>query len=273
MLIIYFSATGNSKFIAELFSRHMGAKCLSIEDDVNFTEEIKSHDTIAFSYPIYASRVPRIMREFVAKHISGLNGKKLIIFATQVAFSGDGARVFTDMFSEGTIEVIYAEHFKMPNNVGNVPLLRKPNKKRIGRYLKKSEAKMQQVCQDIKSGKVVKRGFSRFSQIIGKIQGIPWQGNSKKDVNNRNKPGYKTKRGFSAEKRLENAVQIGKNCNACGVCVKLCPMNNLENTDMGIKQKGNCTICYRCINHCPKKAIKIMFPWRTKWQYKGVYKI
>jgi len=270
MLTIYFSATGNSKFVAKLFSSHMDAKCLSIEDDVNFTDEIKTHDIIAFSYPIYASRVPRIMREFVTKYMSELSGKKIIIFATQVAFSGDGARVFTDMFSEGSIEVIYAEHFKMPNNVGNVPLLRKPNKKRTHKYLIKAEAKMQKVCQDIKSGKVVKRGFSRFSQLIGKIQGIPWQGSSKEDANNRSKPGFKTKRGFSVEKRLENAVRIGKNCNACGVCVKLCPMKNLENTDARIKQKGNCIICYRCINKCPKKAIKIMFPWRTRWQYKGV---
>jgi len=270
LLTLYFSATGNSKFIAELFSRSMEAKCLSIEEDVNFTDEIKAHDTIAFCYPIYASRVPRIMREFVAKYMGELTGKKVIIFATQVLFSGDGARVFTDMFWESTIDVIYAEHFRMPNNVGNVPLLVKPSKKKIQRYIRKAEAKMIKVCDNIKSGVVVRRGFSRFSRLIGKIQGIPWQGDSKEDTNNRSKPGFGiVKRKFSVEKRAEKDVRIRKTCTACGICIKICPMKNLEYAGDKIKQKQNCTLCYRCVNQCPKKAITTLFHMRPKWQYEG----
>ncbi|MCL2361999.1 MAG: EFR1 family ferrodoxin [Defluviitaleaceae bacterium] len=269
MLTLYFSATGNSKFIAELFSRKMDSKCLSIEDDVNFTEKIKAHNIIAFCYPIYASRIPRIMREFVAKHMNELAGKKIIIFATQVAFSGDGSRVFTDMFWDATIDVIYAEHFKMPSNVGNVPLWR-PNKKKIQRYITKAEAKMVRVCQDIKSGIVKKRGFTRFSQIIGKIQGVAWQGDSKEDTNNRNKSGFNIdKRRFSVEKMRENDVRIRKNCTVCNICVKVCPMKNLENTGNEVKQKGNCTLCYRCVNMCPERAITVLFHRRPGWQYNG----
>jgi flavodoxin len=65
-LTIYFSGTGNTKYIAGLFSRKMDAACFSIESDVDFSTEIKQHDTIAVCYPIYGSRVPLIMREFVA---------------------------------------------------------------------------------------------------------------------------------------------------------------------------------------------------------------
>ena len=52
MLTIYFSGTGNTKYIAELFSQKMGANCLSIEADVDFQAEIIAHDSIAFCYPI-----------------------------------------------------------------------------------------------------------------------------------------------------------------------------------------------------------------------------
>jgi len=270
ILTIYFSATGNSKFIAELFSRNMEAKCLSVEDDNNFTHEIKNHDIIAFCYPIYASRVPRIMREFVAKYMNELNGKKLIIFATQVMFSGDGARVFTDMFWEASIDVLYAEHFNMPSNVGNVPLLWKPNKKKTDRYVRKAKAKMARVCQNINSGIVVKRGFSKFSQMLGKIQGKVWQGDSKEDPNNRNKAGFNiNNRKFSVEMRMENNVRIRKNCTVCNLCVIICPMKNLENIDDKINQKGNCTLCYRCVNQCPHKAITVLFHRKPKWQYNG----
>jgi multimeric flavodoxin WrbA len=123
ILTIYFSATGNSEYIAKLFGENMKGKSFSIEEELDFTKEIKDHDIIAFCYPIYGSRVPRNMREFVAKHMGEISGKKIIIFATQMLFSGDGARVFTDMFDTNSAKVLYAEHFVMPNNVGNNPFL------------------------------------------------------------------------------------------------------------------------------------------------------
>jgi len=84
MIMLYFSGTGNSKYIAELFCRHMNAACHSIEADIDFESLIKSNATIGFCYPIYGSRVPLIMREFAAKHMAVLKNKKLIIFATQL---------------------------------------------------------------------------------------------------------------------------------------------------------------------------------------------
>ena len=78
MVMLYFSGTGNSKYVAELFCRHMNAEPRSIEEDIDFEELIKSNETIGFCYPIYGSRVPLIMREFIAKHIEVLKGKKLM---------------------------------------------------------------------------------------------------------------------------------------------------------------------------------------------------
>jgi hypothetical protein len=69
MLMLYFSGTGNSKYIADTFSRHMDAKCHSIEEQLDYGQLLVSEETIAFCYPIFGSRVPRIMREFVAQHI------------------------------------------------------------------------------------------------------------------------------------------------------------------------------------------------------------
>ena len=141
MLMLYFSGTGNSKYIAELFCKYMNGKCNSakcnsvncnsIEDDINFCQLLASEEIIGFCYPIYGSRVPRIMREFVERYIDFLKNKKTIIFCTQLIFSGDGARVFTDIFPKNWVEVIYAEHFFMPNNVCNFPLLSIANDTKI----------------------------------------------------------------------------------------------------------------------------------------------
>ena len=90
VLTLFFSATGNSEYVARLFSGQMGAECLSIEDDADFSAAIRGNETIAFCYPIFASRVPRIMREFVARHMGEISGKKIVVLVTQGLFSGDG---------------------------------------------------------------------------------------------------------------------------------------------------------------------------------------
>ena len=259
MLALYFSGTGNTKYIAELFSRQMDATCFSIETVTDFTSKIKSHDTIAFCYPIYGSRVPLIMREFVIKHMADLTGKKLIIFAVQNFFSGDGARVFTDMFWEGTIEVVYAEHFCMPNNVCNLPFFRHASKRKIQKYKCRAEIKMSRICNDIKQGIVKKRGFSRFSQWLGNIQGRAWQGDSK-EVDSITGMEHKNRSG----------IKIHDGCKVCNLCVIICPMKNLVYRDGAIKQQDNCTVCYRCMNRCPQKAITVLLHRRPKRQYRGM---
>jgi len=252
ILTLYFSGTGNTKYIAQSFSRKMDSKCLSIEADISFSDEIKRHNIIAFCYPIYGSRVPRIMREFVSAHMDELTGKKIIIFATQFMFSGDGARAFSDMFKQSEPEIIYAEHFSMPNNICNFPLLKKPSKKKVRRHLVKSETKIEKVCRNLKEGIIVKRGFSRLSRMLGNTQGKTWQGN--------NNTGF--------EHKAKSGVKIAKNCTACNLCVSICPMKNLENIKNKIKPKDNCTVCYRCVNRCPRKAITVMmFHKKPKWQY------
>ena len=258
MLVLYFSGTGNTKYIAELFSKKMNSKCFSIEAGIDFAAVIKAHGTIAFCYPIYNSRVPRIMREFAHTHVNELIGKKVVILVTQQVFSGDGARVFTDMFEGGAIEVIYAEHFNMQQNMGNFPVMRslfKPSEKSNRKFMRKSEAKMTAVCRDIKNNVVKKRGFSKVSELLGFIQGKPWQKDTRSIVPSR------------LEKRMQYGVRIHQDCTACNLCVNICPMKNLINHEGQIQHLNNCTVCYRCVNRCPQRAITVYIHARPKWQY------
>lgn len=249
MLILYFSGTGNSKYIASLFSNKMKATCYSIEENIDFTRNIKNHDTIAFCYPIYGSYVPRIMRDFVTKNKENLKNKKLIIFCTQLMFSGDGARAFTDLLPDGYGEVIYAEHFNMPNNICNVKIFPIKNGEKTTKYIKSAQSKMDRVCNDIKNGKVKKRGFNKVSNIMGRSQSAYWP-----DIEQKNK----------------SSVNVDDDCIKCGLCVKLCPMKNLGLGNNKIMQNDDCILCYRCVNACPKKAITVLIHKKPKKQYKGI---
>ena len=249
MIMFYFSGTGNSKYIAELFSQQMNASCHSIEEAIDFKQLINSKETIGFCYPIYGSRVPKIMREFVIENMEYLESKKIIIFCTQWLFSGDGARAFTDIFPPDFIQVIYAEHFLMPNNINNVPLLPAANERKLRKYRLRSKRKMRIVCENIKNKKIKKRGFNPASKILGLIQGSTMP---------------------AIEQKASDKLWIDKDCNNCQKCVHICPMKNFESQDEQIQTKNNCILCYRCINQCPQKAITIVSKKKIKKQYKGI---
>jgi len=248
MVIFYFSGTGNSKYIADLFGKNMKADSFSIEENLDFESLINAHETIAFCYPIYASRVPKIMRDFVQKYMQLLKNKKLIIFCTQVIFSGDGARAFTYLFPRNFLQsaqIIYAEHFLMPSNI--FPVTTNPVK--IKKYFDKSVLKMQKVCKNIKHKKVVKRGFNPLSRVLGLIQ-----------------PPFLR----ALERKANNSIKTTSNCTNCGLCISACPMNNLKLEGSKITHNHNCTVCYRCVNLCPKKAITVAVHSKISKQYRGI---
>jgi len=249
MIMIYFSGTGNSKYIAELFCKKMKTKCYSIEDEVDFDQLIDTGNTIGFCYPVYGSRVPKIMREFVARHIDSLKGKKLIILCTQMSFSGDAARAFTDLLPRKHVNVIYAEHILMPNNVCNFFLTPLANEKRVHKYITSAFWKMKDVCNEINYGVTTKRGFNPVSRLLGLIQGSFFPG---------------------IEKRASKKVWIDSDCDCCGLCVSLCPMNNFSLNNGMIETNNNCMMCYRCINKCPQMAISVFLRKKVKTQYKGI---
>ena len=246
MVVFYFSGTGNTKYIAKLFSSNMNADCFSIEENLDFPSLVLQHDVIAFCYPVYGSRVPCIMRDFAISLKKALRGKKLIIFCTQYVFSGDGARAFADLLPDINHEVLYAEHFLMPNNVPNIPPIPVAGSNSQQRYLKKTQRKMETVCRNIQNGIVIKRGFNPVSKTLGLSQGLFMPG---------------------MEAKAKKDVRVDEDCTLCGACVSLCPMKNLHISENKIMQNGSCTLCYRCVNNCPQKSITAFTHKKVKKQY------
>ena len=45
---------------------------------------------------------------------------------------------------------------------------------------------------------------------------------------------------------------------ASGLCVRLCPMENLVIKNNKATAESRCTMCYRCISSCPQQAITLL---------------
>lgn len=248
MLVLYFSGTGNTRYLAEAFARQMQAPCHSIEEPLNFRRLLEEHNPIAVCYPIYCSGIPRLMRQFAAAHRQQFLGKQVIIFCTQMLFSGDGARAFTDLFPDSWFTPICGEHFFLPGNLCNVlprwtygPLLQRWER----RWMWK---KLVRTCDGLLSGHPPLRGFHPLSRRLGQ-----WQRN------------YLP----AAESRASSGVMVNSDCTGCGACVRSCPVGNLKKEGDFILPQGSCMFCYRCVNLCPKRAITVAYRKPVVSQYKG----
>lgn len=52
-------------------------------------------------------------------------------------------------------------------------------------------------------------------------------------------------------------IKVSSACNACGACIKNCPVQAISRTDARITDEERCIHCMRCVMVCPKKARKL----------------
>ncbi len=244
MVTIYFSGTGNSQFIAKKFSSLLKCDCHSIEDNVDFEKIIKENDTIALCYPIHFSKAPIYFNDFAKRYKEYFRGKNLIIFCTQQFYSGYGAKSITFILED--VNVIYAEHFNMHNNVTTLPTYYKLTKINNEKCLKRCSKKLEKIVRDIDNGVIKLKGFGKFGEYLGNKQHIDET---------------------TLRDKQKNAVKVNNNCILCNKCVKQCPTNNLEKWGGEITHKNKCTFCFRCVNICPKQAITVSIHGKVKEQY------
>lgn len=183
-----------------------GPSAIPLKRRADFAARMAAHTEVAVCYPVYCSGVPRPMREFAIRYQGAFQGKQVLIFCTQMLYSGDGARAFTDLFPPGWFTVRYAEHFFMPGNLCNVMPAWTFGEKFARRCAEKAEEKIERICRNLERGRRVRRGFGRPSRLLGALQRqyLP-----------------------ATEDKARDAVTIGEGCTGCGLCASRCPAGNL----------------------------------------------
>ena len=51
--------------------------------------------------------------------------------------------------------------------------------------------------------------------------------------------------------------RVNEKCTQCGLCVKICPKNNITLSDSSLNWGDNCELCVSCIHWCTKEAIQM----------------
>jgi len=57
----------------------------------------------------------------------------------------------------------------------------------------------------------------------------------------------------SADKKF----RVNENCSQCGLCVKVCPVENITLDSKTPEWMHRCQECLACVHHCPEQAIEV----------------
>lgn len=236
-LVFYFTATGNSLFIAKQFSDSP----LSIPQELKKSDLVYEADEIGFIFPDYAAAAPMILREFIEK----AQFKAPYIFSV-ITFGNASVNVaeWWDKFAIGQgLKNNYVNHILMVDN-----------------YLPVFDMKEQIIID--------KKTDENLAKIIGDIS-------THKDYVAPSDMGWfredmlKNMQDMHFSQTSEQLIKLdASKCIECSTCTKVCPRGNFRLTDNGLEYSGKCEFCLACIHNCAQHALSLEWERNKEARYR-----
>ncbi|MBN2898442.1 MAG: EFR1 family ferrodoxin [Clostridia bacterium] len=249
--VLYFSGTGNTWFVADTISKEIGDQChcYSIENsELDFQKIIRETDHLFLGYPIYGSEAPEPMKRFISALEKQDNPLPTSVFVTEAYASGDGANYLRDVLEKknyilkNSLEVKMSNNFYVPIFIKAFPVGDADKKEK--RHEKARNRVETWVRQILDGEKALKKIYAHQK----------WLGNTQR------------KHIGDYIKKVNEALYADDSCTKCGLCVRLCPMENIVLEDK-VMFKDQCASCMRCYHACPVSAIQITAASQDLKQY------
>ncbi len=234
IIIYYFSGTGNTKKITELFAEAFGARGakVTLRDIVSCeAPSVEGYDGVGIAYPVHGFNTPEIVTDFAKKLPCG-DGKALFAIKT----SGEPLRL-NDASSLELSRIAISKgyrftgerHYVMPYN-----MVFRHSDAMAAKMLATAKERIPEDARAILNGSLPPLDHplrARIMTVLCKIE----------------RPGM----------RLNGRLyRVDKDkCIGCMKCVRGCPVGNIKFEDGKFRFGGNCIGCARCAFGCPANAI------------------
>ena len=233
-MILYFSGTGNSNYVAKRIADALGDALVNLNDRIKAldTSPIETDERLIIVTPTYAWRIPRVVRDWLRK--TELRGAKQVWFVMTCGSEISNAdRYNRELCTEKAISCMGTAQIVMPENY--IAMFAAPQADAAREIVAKAEPSIDRAIAAIQSNQSFaptrNNLYDRF--MSGPVNPVFYKFCVKAD-----------------------AFTVSDTCIGCGQCAKRCPMNNVTLKDGKPVWGKNCTHCMACICYCPTSAIE-----------------
>ncbi len=255
-IIIYFSGTGNTHFVAsKIVELRSDKEMITLMPYEQYSpERVEEADRVYIGFPVYGLTLPHLLQEPFFKSISG---KEVYIFSTMAYSAGVALAKSVELARVNGATVIGARTVVMPGSDG------------LG-FMKEDSPQVSAMCErdfeSIPEMRLIEEDLvaidngdtsyrtSDFSHLSSVAKGALSIGAAVM------KP---------MEKWLSKKLNANSGCTGCTLCEQICPTHNITVTGKSVTFGETCTLCVRCVHHCPSKAINIGKMTVGKFKYPG----
>ncbi len=234
-MILYFSGTGNSRYVAYCIADYTEDEApVSLGDRIRAEDcsPIVSGRPVVIVTPTYAWRIPRIVEQHLRR--TRFEGDRRVYFVMTCGEDvGNAAKPLETLCRDMGLTFMGLESVVMPENY--IAMFDVPNKHRADEIVRHAQPTISSLSHAIAQ----EQPFPKFDGgTLGAIKsGI---------VNRCFYPLFVSARGF----------RYTEKCNGCGLCEKVCPLDNVYLAGNRPRWSIRCTHCMACINLCPQEAIE-----------------
>ena len=244
-MIVYFTGTGNSRYAAQALADATGDELLDARPFLKNGErlELRSERPWVFVCPTYAWRIPRVFREQIEKGLFVGNRRAYFVMtcgdsigrADEEIVRLCGRKGFTCM---GVMPVVMPENY--------IAMFPVPGPEKAAKIIAAADRTLARAAAYLIGEKSFPEPVRRPGGRLLSRAANPF---------------------FYRAAVHDRDFYAGSGCSGCGLCVQLCPLNNITLKNGKPVWGGSCTHCMACICSCPARAIEYGRKSRGKPRY------
>ena len=236
-MVLYFSATGNTKMIAEKLAERLGDEPVDLLVRIRNKDytSLRSDRPFVICSPVYVSELPSFFSDYL-KRVSLTGCREVYGILTNGGFSGiAGAQMSRIIKQKGMAFNGYAE-FKLPSNHITNKSHAEIDHAEIEKRIKVSLSKVEKAADEIRRGGCFKNRHIFLLEYLITVPVAPV---------------------LCYFNQMTEGFWVKENCISCGKCASLCPLNIIEiHGGKPVWKEKRCAHCMSCIQNCPVEAIE-----------------